>query len=334
MKWMFSIFLFGAFILPVFAQEFNAGFVQGLWYSEENVFADKTVRVYVAIRNNTGSDLTGTVNFYDNDKKIGSSEVSALDGRIIESWIDWTPTAGEHTVSASLSRTKLHAVGESAEVVTVTDSLAKDALIVDFDTDDDGVGNEEDVDDDGDGISDAVEKRNGTDPLEFNAPEPEAVSTTEEAGSTEDTQTSTSTTVAEGIEHYLTPSRADSMLGGITQFVNTKKKDLDEYRQSRAVARGTQTEPVPEITVNEDGFGEIVRSTEQLEKEPPKVEKPGGFLGDIITFIGTILGGIYTGILAALSFYLGHPVIVQLSLLFLILFAMFKVAQKLSARPQ
>lgn len=341
MKWLLSFTLLFILTTPAFAEEFNAGIVQGLWYSQETVFVDQPVRIYVAVRNNTGSDLTGTVEFLDNGNRIDRVSVSALDGRIIERWADWTPTYGEHIISASLAQTKLHAVGESSETITVTASLAEDSFFVDYDTDNDGVGNKTDVDDDGDGISDEVEQTNGTDPLVFDEPEPEPVPSEEETGSgSSDTTPSPSVTTddsPEGIEQYLTSSRADTLLGSITNVVNESKEKLDAYRQTRAVAHGTEKPVVEEIDINEDGFGEIIRTTDeenQPEKEKPTAQKPDGFLGDVFTFIGTLFSGIYTGVLTAISWALGNPVLMQLLILFGILFSLYKISQKVSRRPR
>ena len=342
MKWVFSFILFFTLTIPAFAEEFNAGIVQGLWYSQETIFEGVPVRIYVAIRNNTGSDLTGTVEFFDGDNRIDRVSVSALDGRIIERWADWTPTYGEHTISATLTRTKLHTVGENSETIEVTAALSVDTVFVDYDTDKDGVGNKKDVDDDGDGLSDETEKTNGTDPLVFDEPP----TTSEEASSdskedkpssdTEQSSENTSTGSSEGLEQYLTPSRADTMFGGITNLVNESKEKLDTYRQTRAVENGTAEPVVEKVEVNEDGFGEISRTSEAPKevKEKPKTEKPDGFLGDIFTFVGTILNGIYTGVLAAISWTLGHPILMQLLLLFGILFSLYKISQRLSRRPQ
>lgn len=346
MKWLLYLSMSLLIITPAYAEEFNAGFVQGLWYSEETVFADTTVRIYVAIRNNTGSDLTGAVEFLDGDTRIDKVSVSALDGRIIESWVDWTPTFGEHTISASLSRTKLHAVGEGTESVTVTSSLANDTLFVDYDTDSDGIGNIEDTDDDGDGVSDITEKANGTNPLVFNKPSvlsPEE-ETQEDKPLDDDKQiiTNTNTDTPEGIEQYLTLSRADTVLSQITELINSTKENIDTYRHTRAVESGDEEPQVEEIEVNKDGFGEITRSTkeetkkqeaqEKKEENKPKAQKPDGFLGDIFTFIGTIIAGIYTGILTALSFLLNYPMLIQLFLLFGILFTLYKTAKRLGGR--
>ena len=76
------------------AEEFNAGIVQGLWYSQEDIFAGDTVRIYVAIRNNTGSDLTGTIEFKDAEKPIDRKNVESLDGPITVVFIANTIAVG------------------------------------------------------------------------------------------------------------------------------------------------------------------------------------------------------------------------------------------------
>ena len=90
------------FPVTVVAQSQNAGFVEGLWYSKMPFFAGEEVRVYAALRNNTGSDLSGTVRFTDNTITIGEKPVEALDGRLVETWIDWTPSSGNHQVRVVL----------------------------------------------------------------------------------------------------------------------------------------------------------------------------------------------------------------------------------------
>ena len=145
--------------------------MQGLWYSEEPIFAEEDVRMYVALRNNAESDLTGKVRFIDNGTVVATKNISAISGRLVEAWADWNPSFGEHRLEVVLSDVYLQAVGEGAEFATVTHAIAEDILFVDFDTDKDGIGNKEDTDDDGDDISDIDEVAQGTDPLVFDEPE-------------------------------------------------------------------------------------------------------------------------------------------------------------------
>lgn len=354
MKWILSVLFFTILTTPVFGQEFNAGFVQGLWYGDKEVLAEKTIRVYVAIRNNTGADLTGTVEFFDNDTRIERNNVSALDGRIIESWADWTPSYGEHTLTATLSRTELHTVGTSTEAVEVVSTSAADIVFADLDTDNDGIGNNNDTDDDGDGVSDAQEKQDGTDPLVSDESDEDTAESTdtddEESGSTSDNTEpeTTQSSDPEGLEQFTNEGRTDSTLSSVTDVVNNSKKKIDSYRAKRNVK-------TPDAIVNEtidkapiisqikipdeetdqstttaaeifkQGFGTVTR--EQTEKKQDE-----GFFATVLSLATTLISSIYTFALYLVSLYLGHPIVVQLTLLFLILYLLYKVAKRLGQR--
>ncbi len=311
------------------AQTDSAGFVQGLWYDRETVFVDEPVRIYVAVRNNTGAELAGTVTFYIDDQVLTRKSVAALDGRIVESWADWTPDYGEHTVRAELSRLELSRVDGSEERTTVTASLADDILFVDYDTDGDGIGNETDTDDDGDGLTDDEERARGTDPLTYNTPEPAPTNETGNLATTTLTATSSSTTsTAQGLERFLTPSRAETLLRNITNWSNTTKRRLDNYRANRDLTIATQ-QADPDVPVNEDGFGAVIRS----DTQPSPPEKPPGFFGDVFTFVENIVRGIYTAILTITSWLLSYPILIQVGLLVFLLFGTLRLAARLSRRP-
>lgn len=321
------------------AEEFNAGIVQGLWYSEEKVFAGDNVRIYVAIRNNTGSDLSGTVEFFDGDRRIDRKTVQALDGRIIESWADWSPTYGSHTLRANLARIELHKVGSTTQAVEVTSSLAEDILFVDYDTDQDLIGNEDDTDDDGDAVSDVQEKEKGTDPLVKNVTQDDAE---EEEQTAQDNNNRTQEVeddaesksepegdhTPEGLEQYLTDSPAENVLSSVTSYINEAKENLDTYREERK-SDSTQVATTSKPTVNADGFGEIARASSTATSF-----NLSDFLGSIFKLIGNLMGVVYSLVLTALSFVLGHPMIVQLCLLILILFFIIKAAAKVGRRPK
>jgi hypothetical protein len=328
----------------VYGQESNAGIVQGLWYSNEVVFAGETTRIYVAIRNNTGSDLTGTIEFFDGDKKLERKQVQALDGRIIESWADWTPTYGTHTLTANLSRTELFAVGSTTQEVEVVSVTASDTLFVDYDTDKDGTGNQTDTDDDQDGVSDTEEIKNNTNPLVVDLKKEtvtESQNTTDNntvkkkddstSSSNQETKTDESTNSSQGLEQYLAPSRAQQTIGSFTNYITTTKKSLDTYREERKEDNATTTTVVP---VNADGFGEIKRSTDENK---PTFTMPSfdgaGFFDKLFNAIGKGINTIYTLILTTISLILGHPALLQFALLLLILFILFRFASKLGRRP-
>lgn len=353
------------------AQGINAGFIEGLWFDREVIFADEPTRVYVAIRNNTGADLSGTVEFFINDERIERNNVSALDGRIIESWADWTPGFGEYKIAATLSRTELSVVGSTTQAVEVVSALAEKTVFVDYDTDNDGVGNTDDADDDNDGIRDVEEETNGTDPLDPEDPAPESTETEDAEGQEEATNEGEDAQREEeesrsdssgdgnpaGLEQYLTDSRANTTLGAITNTIHNTKKKVDEYRDARnarlypSVAGETEDETTkPEepqtdaststpasdqdatttaaentARVGSDGFGEITRTEAQDKKGP-------GLFATILDLGKSLFSNLFTLFLFLFSLYLAHPVLVQLSLLFLILFLIVKVARRLGNR--
>lgn len=348
--------IFTILLLPklTLAEEINAGFVQGLWYSADEMFVDEPVRIYVAIRNNTDSDLTGSVEFYVDSRLIERSQVSALSGRLIESWADWTPTYGEHKVEALLSKIKLHQVGGDSEAVEVTAGLAEDLIFVDYDTDGDGVGNETDEDDDGDGLDDEDEIENGTDPLEPDEPiEPEVEveeteaeqDTSEETTKTKNTTKAKSSDTNSGLEQYLVDSPVENALSQVTTAINNTKANLDNYRNGRsnetsdtqATGNSGQDQTTEDIdqsllessstnssAFDESGFGEVTRSQDSTEKS--------GGLQKILRPVLGLVNKAYDLVLSVTSSYLGHPALVQVTLLLLILFIIFKLARRLAQR--
>jgi len=336
-------------LLPIPTLASNAGIVQGLWYDQEQVFVDQPVRIYVAVRNNTGADLTGTIEFFINSKRIERSDISALDGRIVESWADWNPTYGTSTVIAQLSRTELSSASDGESPVTVVSAVAEDVIFVDYDTDGDGRGDRIDEDDDGDGVSDADEVAAGIDPLVYDEPEmpeeepaPESPAQEQTDGSNEDTNGNTANTTPtptgtqsaqtqpQGIEQFLSPSPTETFLSGVTEQINTTKRQLDVFRDKRDLQRRIDAGEI-DIPVNEDGFGPIERIPPS-ERNQPVAEKPDGFFGDLIIFLGNALSALFTGALFVTSVALGYPILMQLLLLFLILFIVYKIARRLGRR--
>lgn len=332
MRTWLLILALGLLPAAALAQDINAGFVRGLWYSDDTFFADETVRIYVAIRNNTNADLTGTVVFYANDKRLGSQSVAALNGRIIESWIDWTPAYGNYELRAELNRVKLSAAGDETETVDSTLTAATDTRFVDYDTDGDGIGNETDLDDDADGVPDLEEIAAGTDPLVAQLPSETALEETSLAEREAVTMTNegTSPTTA-GLEQFLTPSRADTLLTNITAWTDRTKARLDDYRETRQAA--TDLSDTPEITVNSDGFGEVVRSTDTAAAHTQPPNQGNGIVADLVRFVGNILSALYAGGLALTSWLLGHAMLMQLLLLFIILGGTYFAARTLGSRP-
>lgn len=318
-----------AIVLPVVtnAATINAGFVEGIWYSNNQPVVGETIRIYTAIRNNTDNDLIGTVEFFVNGKKLNSSPVQALTGRIVEAWADWPTIAGTSSISARLSGTRLAPIGQNAEAVEVGAAESSGTIFVDIDTDGDGIGNQVDTDDDGDGVSDVDEIAAGTDPLVADATTSSEVANV----SAERLQPATTTDEAIGLEQFLTDGITHDTLANFTEAINTSKQNLDEYRAARKEVLGisTTTDPTGNADLasttdqyDQNGFGTVTRSQSNESSSSP-------WHG-----LGSIFSTIYTFILWCVSLYLGHPAIVQITLLILIIFVVYKTARRLGCRSQ
>lgn len=327
----------------VYATEYNAGFVEGLWFKEQPIFADQTNRIYVAIRNHTGNDLTGRIVFYDNDKRLSSQAVSALDGRIIEAWTDWTPEYGEHVLRAELEKVTLDVVGGSDESIDVPHSSVSNEFFVDYDTDEDGVGNKIDKDDDNDGVSDEIEIKNGTDPLK---PEPieeveNNVDTNTETNEENDITKKDSNNDRTGLERYLSETQFKNALEKTTDLINNTSNNLDSYISQRKANQSDTsnqtTEEIQEENSNQNKdidsssssspqsiFGEVERKLDKGKNE---------FNWQTVKdFLKHNLNVTYTFLLTILSAFLYRPILVQILFLLLILYLIYRLAKKFGDR--
>jgi hypothetical protein len=329
------------------AAELNAGFVHGLWYSEKQLIAGETVRIYVALRNNTEHDLTGTVRFEDDEKRIGTTDIRALPGRLVEAWIDWKPTYGEHTLKATLTDVELHPVGGKTESGEPASTLAEDIVFVDYDTDKDGIPNETDGDDDGDGVNDEDELEAGTDPLVFNEPETEEPENNEDANTEEDASDTSSepaentivssgdaqdeATDTEGLERYFGDGRVSNSLTNVTDIVHNTKNALDGYRNRRDEQKDEELRQATENALNEsEATGEESATITRTRMEE---ERPNIFVILYKSILG-LLDTLYTFVLWLVSKLLAHPALVQLVLLFAILILIYRLARRIGRRPQ
>jgi hypothetical protein len=311
--------------LTTFAETTNIGFVEGLWYATDPVIAEKETRVYVVFRNNSPHDLSGTIRFSDNGKRIGSSEVHALAGRLVEAWVDWTPTHGTHSITAEMSNAKFHILGGDTEDVAIRGIVAENIIFVDIDTDGDGIVDTEDTDDDNDDISDIDEEKRGTDPKK---PNPKPVDTTSAQTESETTPT-VQTPVKEntpsetrGLEQYLGEGSVQSTLSGITERIDTAKQKIDTYRASRTDTE--ETEPAPLSSSLDASSTGITRT---------KVETNTSFLQKFVDGVATLFGSVWTLVLWLVSSALGHPALIQFGILVLILYFFYRTARRFGRRP-
>lgn len=308
----------------------NAGIVDGLWYDPEPFFVGDTVRIYVAVRNHTDGDMSGTVDFFDGDTLIGKSSFTALRGHVIESWVDWTATMGTHRIRATISRSAI--VGSDGSADTLTTALAEDVLTVERDTDGDDIGDAIDTDDDNDGTSDEEETTAGTDPLTSSS----ASETTSAVGRTTSRISGKDTdTEPDGIEEYLADNAAQHFLTDVTDVINTSKQRLDVYRAERAtddapdeksvVPTRTETGHSSSTGYSAEGFGTVERTT--------TAAWTSWFSKGWDWFLHA-LSSIYTFLLYLLSHALGYPALVELFILIGIPASIYYVSRRLARRPR
>lgn len=309
--------LFTLFIIPwgALAAPLNVGFVQGLWYAHEPVFAGVPNRMYVAFRNNTPDDLTGTINFAMNGALIGSSDVRVLSGRVTEAWVDWTPVFGEQTVQATVVNVALHRIGGETVSVEIPGLTTHDTRTVDRDTDKDETGDALDEDDDNDGISDKDEKDRGTNPL---VAEPKTESTDAPATHNDSASEAVDT---EGFERFFDGGVTDALLSSATNEIHDAKQAIDSYRAERDAT--TNDDLIPEYKTSGDG-AVITRST---------METKTSFWDSLITGGKALISHLWTFILWLLSSVLAHPIFVQLLILLSILYGLFYTARRFGRRP-
>ncbi|OGJ49075.1 hypothetical protein A2344_05835 [Candidatus Peregrinibacteria bacterium RIFOXYB12_FULL_41_12] len=128
-----------------------------LFLTEGNVsfststFVENTpATIYVIASNNSGNDLLGTIQIWDNtyDRQVGSDQpISVISGSTDTIFVTWYPKGGTQEISVTL--TPWISEGDDSSNNTITRTITAD-----YDTDGDGVGNTEDPDDDNDGYPD------------------------------------------------------------------------------------------------------------------------------------------------------------------------------------
>lgn len=314
--------------LSLRAEELNAGFVQGLWYSSEPVFTGVPTRIYVAVRNNTPHDLTGTVRFTDNGTRIGSSEIRALSGRLVEAWVDWVPKEGEHAIVAQVTDATLHIIGGGTQPLEVTGITIDDSLSIDTDTDKDGVGNVNDTDDDNDGVSDEDERARGSNPLvaqTVTRTEPEE--NEDVPVETQIKSETVQTEVERGLERYLSSGVTDTILGNTTDKIESAKTALDEYREERNEAIDTKAHTIG-TTTSERSEGDTATITRT------RIEAKQSILGVFVTSVASILSLLWTFVLWITSHALGQPALIELVFLIGIIFFVYRIARRFGRRPR
>lgn len=138
----------------------------------------------------------------------------------------------------------------------------------------------------------------------------------------------------------------DSTLSLITKGVNGTKRRVDDYRAQRNGTPVTETETVTvfdnsttsSITTSISTTGDTVSSYAKVAdnlkldinevKETKSGEGGNGYLKMIIDIAKGIFSNLYTLILFLISLFFSNPIVVQITLLLLILYILYKTIKR------
>jgi hypothetical protein len=130
-----------------------------LGFSKDVILFGDTVKIYARVFNTGDIDMSGFVSFLNNGKEIASPQpVSLKPNTYDDVFVDWKPGAGTYTIEATIVgiNTKDDNVGNNTAI--------KKQVLVDLDTDHDGIGDSNDPDIDGDSLTVPQESILGTSP--------------------------------------------------------------------------------------------------------------------------------------------------------------------------
>lgn len=128
-------------------------------FSKDTIFAGDTVKIYARVFNQGDVDISGFIVFVVTGKEIGTPQpISVKPNTYDDVFINWQPLQGNYVIEAKVINT--NPKDENLE----NNNTAKKDVLVDLDTDRDGIGDSKDEDIDNDGISNEEEKSKSTDP--------------------------------------------------------------------------------------------------------------------------------------------------------------------------
>ena len=110
LKKIFLIFILALSFLPfckINAESSNTGFVPGsIWYSKDPLTEGDKVKIYTLIFNPENKELSGTVMFFDKETLLGKKDIKVSSRATKDVSVDWTVTAGKHSIYAKIENAK------------------------------------------------------------------------------------------------------------------------------------------------------------------------------------------------------------------------------------
>ncbi|MDO8598767.1 MAG: hypothetical protein Q7S02_01515 [bacterium] len=124
-------------------------------------FMGDRVRVYATVRNIGDNDVQGNVFFSENGTAVGTPPPLSVKAKGAEEevWVDWQPAVlGDRQIFV-----RIVAAPETGDQNPANNEMII-PVVIDQDTDHDGIGDRDDLDDDNDGLPDAWEEAHGLNP--------------------------------------------------------------------------------------------------------------------------------------------------------------------------
>jgi hypothetical protein len=125
-KKIFMTLLLIVYLLPIgkiYAQATNAGFVPGnIWYSEDPFQEGDKIKIYTLIFNPDTRKFSGKVDFYDKDVLLGSKDFNIAGTSTKDISINWTVTAGDHSIFGQIVNAKFLTSSGTYTSVTLSDN--------------------------------------------------------------------------------------------------------------------------------------------------------------------------------------------------------------------
>jgi hypothetical protein len=129
---IFIFLVFSIFPFNLNAQTANTGFVSAnIWYSKDPLEEGDKVKIYTFIFNPDTRELSGTVIFFDKTVLLGKKDFVIPARGAEDVSIDWTVTAGDHTIFGKIENAKfLVSKGTYQEVYLPENETEKSSLSI------------------------------------------------------------------------------------------------------------------------------------------------------------------------------------------------------------
>lgn len=116
----------------IHAETSNTGFVQSdIWYSKDPFEEGDKIKIYTLVFNPENKELSGTVIFFDKETILGQKDIKILAKSTKDISIDWTVTAGKHTIYAKINNPKfLISAGKYETALLNNNETEKDIFTV------------------------------------------------------------------------------------------------------------------------------------------------------------------------------------------------------------